>query len=380
MNAPSQAGHTSAEMDDDARFMAQTIELGRAGLGLAAPNPSVGALVVKDRVIVGRGATRTGGRPHAETEALKDAGDAAIGATMYVSLEPCSHHGVTPPCADAIVKAGIVRVVSALDDPDTRVSGRGHRHMREAGLDVRVGVLAKEARRANLGHILRITEGRPMVTLKLAQTADGFAAGGTHDQRLMITGLAANNEVQAMRAHHDAIMVGIGTALADDPLLTVRAQGLEHYRPLRVVLDTNLRLRKRSRIAATARDRRTLVIAGLAAPAERQILLESLGIEIVRVPLNAAGHVDLLEALRVLAKRGVTRVFSEGGPTVARELVALGLADEVALFTSPKPLGYAGVEALDVDTRAALKDENRFQVLSETTLGVDRLRIFERRS
>ncbi len=377
MNAPAPQPGLSTIDDEDARYMAAAIEFGRRGLGLAAPNPSVGALVVRDGVIVGRGATRAGGRPHAETEALKDAGDLARGATLYVSLEPCSHHGVTPPCADAIVRACVARVVSALDDPDTRVAGRGHERLRLAGIEVRIGVGADAARRANLGHILRISAGRPMVTLKLAETADGYAAGGNHDPRLMITGLAANNRVQMMRALHDAIMVGVGTALADDPLLTVRTAGLESRRPLCVVLDTHLRLPQRSRLATTAGDRKTLVIAGRDAPAERQIALESLGIEVVRVE-TANGHVDPAAALALLGKRGVTRVFSEGGPTVAADLIARGLADDVVMFTSPKPLAREGVPSLASSARAVLADATRFRLSSDVETGVDRMRRYER--
>ena len=366
-----------AQIEIDAAFMAATIEFGRRGLGVTAPNPSVGALVVRDGVVVGRGATRAGGRPHAETEALKDAGDLARGATLYVSLEPCSHHGVTPPCADAIISAGIARVVSALDDPDTRVAGRGHERLRQAGVAVTVGVGAEAARRANLGHILRISQGRPMVTLKLAETADGYAAGGQHDQRLMITGLAANNRVQIMRAQHDAIMAGIGTVLADDPLLTVRLAGLENRRPLRVVLDTDLRLPVRSRLAATARDRRTLVIAGENAPRDRQEMLEGLGIEVERAPIRN-GHVDIHAALSLLGRRGVTRVFSEGGPTVAADLIAQALADEVVIFTSPKPLAREGVRALSDPARAGLADAGRYRTLAVVEAGVDRMRRYER--
>lgn len=224
----------------DEAFMAAAIALGRRELGATAPNPSVGALVVRDGVIVGRGWTRAGGRPHAETEALRDAGEQARGATLYVSLEPCSHHGVTPPCAIAIVAAGVAQVVSALDDPDPRVAGRGHALLREAGIAVTTGVLSEAALRANLGHILRVTEGRPMVTLKLAETADGFAADAVGRPRLMITGPAAGNVVQNMRATHDAIMIGSGTAHADDPRLDVRLPGLAGRRPLRVVLDTRI--------------------------------------------------------------------------------------------------------------------------------------------
>lgn len=362
----------------DAAFMAAAIALGRRGLGTTAPNPAVGCLIVRDGVIVGRGATQPGGRPHAETEAIRDAGEFARGATLYVSLEPCSHHGVTPPCAEAIVAAGLARVVSAIEDPDRRVAGRGHAKIVEAGIGLRVGVGAREARRLTLGHILRVTEGRPMVTLKLAETADGYAAGGEHDPRLMITGQAANGRVQVMRAMHDAIMIGVGTALADDPLLTVRAPGMEASRPLRVVLDTHLRLPLSSRLVATARERPTLVIAGVDAPASRREALRERGIEIEGVPLDAFGHVDLGAALKTLGARGVTRVFSEGGPSVAAALISRGLADEIAIFASPRPLARPGVVALSSAARATLADVTRYRLAASGHLGVDRYQFFER--
>ncbi len=364
----------------DAAFMAAAIAYGRRGLGLTAPNPAVGCLIVRDGVIVGRGATQQGGRPHAETEAIRDAGEKARGATLYVSLEPCSHHGVTPPCAEAIVAAGLARVVSAIEDPDRRVAGRGHAKIVEAGIGLLVGVGAREARRLTLGHILRVTEGRPMTTLKLAETADGYAAGDAHDPRLRITGQAADGRVQIMRATHDAIMVGVGTALADDPLLTVRAPGLTDRRPLRVVLDTRLRLPTTSRLAATARAWRTLVVAGPDADARAEGALAEAGVEVLRVPLGAGGHIDLGLALKALGARGVTRVFSEGGPRVAAELIARGLADEVAVFTSPKPLARRGVEALDAVSRAALADPSRYRPFADGVAGVDRYKHLERSS
>ncbi len=362
----------------DAAFMAAAISFGRRGLGTTAPNPAVGCVIVRDGCIVGRGATQPGGRPHAETEAIRDAGEKARGGTLYVSLEPCSHHGVTPPCAEAIIVAGLRRVVSAIEDPDRRVAGRGHAKLVEAGISLRVGVGAREARRLTLGHILRVTEGRPMVTLKLAETADGFAAGGQRDQRLMITGQAANGRVQVMRAMHDAIMVGVGTVLADDPLLTVRADGLAGRRPLRVVLDTHLRTPVHSRLALTARDRKTLIFAGDKADASKEIDLMGAGIEIVRIGLHDSGHVDLLQALQTLGARGVTRVLSEGGPVVAGALIAQGLADEVVLFTSPRPFARRGVEALARDARALLADPVRYSRLAESHAGVDKCRCFER--
>lgn len=358
--------------------MAAAIAMGRRGLGLTSPNPAVGCVIVRDGVIVGRGFTQPGGRPHAETEAIRDAGARAKGATLYVSLEPCSHYGVTAPCADAIVQAGLARVVSALEDPDVRVAGRGHAKLVEAGIALRTGIGAREARRANLGHILRVTAGRPMVTLKLAETADGYAAGGVHDARLAITGAAANGRVQVLRAMHDAIMVGIGTALADDPLLTVRLPGLEQRRPLRVVLDAHLRLPLRSRLVATARNWKTLVIAGPDAPqAAREALLES-GVDVAQVPSEPGGRIDLPEALRHLATCGVTRVFSEGGPRIAARLIAQNLADEVLMLTSPKPFGRDGVPALDVGSRNRLLERSAFRAIGEGRLGVDRYIHFER--
>lgn len=244
---------SSERLSHDERLMAAALAFGQRNLGACAPNPCVGALIFKDDVLVGRGVTGKGGRPHAEKIALDDAGPAAQGATLYVTLEPCLHAGRGPPCAQAIVAAGVARVVSAIEDPDGRMAGLGHRLLREAGIEVLVGVGALEARRDHRGHILRVTQGRPLVTLKLARTADGYAAGDEHDPRLAITGEAANLRVQIMRSMHDAIMIGVGTALADDPLLTVRMPGAEAVRPLRVVLDGRLQLPTRSRLCATAR-------------------------------------------------------------------------------------------------------------------------------
>ena len=296
-----------------------------------------------------------------------------------MTLEPCSHHGVTGPCANAIVEAGLARVVSAVEDPDPRVAGRGHEILRKAGIDVRVGVLSKEASRANLGHILRVTQGRPMVTLKLAETADGFAASANpHDPRLMITGQIANNRVQVMRAMHDAIMVGVGTVLADDPLLTVRLPGLDHRKPLRIVLDSHLRMPLASRLAATAKEHRTLVICAEDAPTPAQAALEALGVEVLRVARETSGRLDPLAALKALGKRGITRVFSEGGPSVASDLILRGLADEVVVFTAPKPFGGEGVPALSPQARRALETGAKYRILEKGHAGLDRFHHLER--
>jgi diaminohydroxyphosphoribosylaminopyrimidine deaminase/5-amino-6-(5-phosphoribosylamino)uracil reductase len=359
--------------DVDARLMMAALSLARRGLGLCAPNPAVGALVVKDGVIVARGWTAPGGRPHAETEALRAAGDRARGATLYVTLEPCSHHGVTAPCAEAIVEAGIARVVGALEDPDPRVAGRGYQLLTDAGIKVARGICAEAALRANLGHVLRVTRNRPMVSLKLALTADGFAAGARGEPRLSITGAAANGYVHMLRALHDAILVGAGTARDDDPLLTVRLPGLTARKPLRVVLDSNLNLRSGSRLVETAGAFPTLAIAGKGAPASEAARLAKAGVEVVFAPRDAAGRADLRAALELLAARGVTRVFCEGGPTLANALIGGGFADEVIRLTSPNRLGRNGRAGLDGDSLAALADPARYCSVQTRRLGDDDL-------
>jgi diaminohydroxyphosphoribosylaminopyrimidine deaminase / 5-amino-6-(5-phosphoribosylamino)uracil reductase len=369
----------SADPAEDLRWMEAALNLGSRSLGLAAPNPAVGAILVKDGAVVGRGATAPGGRPHAERTAIAEAGQGARGATLYVTLEPCSHFGASPPCVDAIIAAGVTRVVSAMEDPNPLVGGQGHARLRAAGIAVSVGAGESQAQRDHLGHILRVTAGRPCVTLKLAETADGFASAGANDARLRITGQVADLRVQIMRCTHEAIMVGIETALVDDPALTVRLPGVNR-KPLRVVLDTHLRLPEGSRVASTAGEIPTLVIAGADAPNETARRLEGLGVMIEHVPLDADGHVDLHQALRALAARGITRVFSEGGPSVAARLIWLELADEVALITADKPLGRPGLPALDAQARAALADGSRYRPIEPLDYGPDTMRLWRRAS
>jgi diaminohydroxyphosphoribosylaminopyrimidine deaminase/5-amino-6-(5-phosphoribosylamino)uracil reductase len=362
----------------DARFMAAALALGRRGLGLCAPNPAVGALIVKDGVIVARGWTKPGGRPHAETESLREAEAQARGATLYVTLEPCGHHGQTPPCTDAIIAAGIGRVVYAVDDPDPRACGSGAQILTDAGIAVTRGVLAEEARLANLGHFLRVTRKRPMVTLKLAVTADSFAAGAAGDPRLVVTGAPAHGLVHVMRAMNDAVMTGIGTVLADDPLLSVRLPGLEDRTPLRVVLDSDLRLPPLARLAATAARIPTLAIAGEGASEASAARLLAARIEVAHVRRDAGGCVDLHAALELLAARGLTRIFSEGGPRVAAGLIEQRLADEVLIFTAPERLGRNGVLGLDADAAALLADRAHYRVVETRMIGADRLTRHER--
>ncbi len=334
--------------------MAAALALGRRGLGRTAPNPSVGALVVREGTIVGRGWTGDGGRPHGERIALAQAGEAARGATLYVTLEPCSHHGRSPPCCEAVVEAGIARLVYATGDENPLVAGAGAAFCRERGLDVVAGVGAEQAGRDHRGHSLRFAQRRPLLTLKLAETADGYVAGGPHDPRLAITGIAASGAVHVMRAMHDAVMVGSGTLRNDDPLLTVRLPGVS-ARPLRIVLDAALAISPRSRLVQTAAQAPILLLASADAVARRGGALAGIpGLAIAAVALDARGRIDLPAALRLLAERDLTRIFCEGGPTLAASLIADGLADDVLIFTAPRPLGADGVATLCEASRALL--------------------------
>lgn len=259
----------------DLRFMQLALALGRRGLGRTWPNPAVGAVIVKDGVIVGRGWTQPGGRPHAEVEALRRAGDAARGATLYVTLEPCSHFGRSPPCADAVVAAGLARVVSAIEDPNPDVGGKGHAKLRAAGIAVDVGLCAAEAARDHAGHFRRITDKRPHVILKLAVSADDKIAALGH-RPVAITGEAVRTRVHLLRAQCDAILVGIGTVQADDPLLTCRLPGMAARSPIRVVLDRALRISGDSRMVHSARETPLWVMTSDLAEAPAAVKLLSL--------------------------------------------------------------------------------------------------------
>jgi diaminohydroxyphosphoribosylaminopyrimidine deaminase/5-amino-6-(5-phosphoribosylamino)uracil reductase len=366
----------------DERMMRHALALGRRGLGNTWPNPAVGAVVWRMDgdvpVIVGRGFTQPGGRPHAETVALAQAGEAARGASIAVTLEPCSHHGHTAPCCDAIVAAGIARVVSAIEDPDPRVNGRGHIRLRAAGVDVEVGVMAREARAANLGFVRRIVDKRPMVTLKLASTADGFAAP-LDGPRLLITGEAANRRVHMMRAQHDAVLVGIGTALADDPQLTCRLPGLASRSPVRVVADAALRLPLDGALVRTASGVPVWVIAALDAPAGRDTSLAERGVLVERVARGPDGHLSLPDVLAVLARRGVTRVFCEGGPALAAGLARARLVDVVVAITGESPLGRPGLPAIPPELAALTADSHLFESGPAVRLGPDTLQSWTRR-
>jgi diaminohydroxyphosphoribosylaminopyrimidine deaminase/5-amino-6-(5-phosphoribosylamino)uracil reductase len=360
---------------DDTRFMALALALGRRGLGRTWPNPAVGAVIVKDGVVVGRGWTQREGRPHAEIEALRRASAAARGATMYVTLEPCSHHGKSPPCADALIAAGIARVVSALEDPNPEVAGAGHARLRASGIAVDVGSGAEAARLAHAGHIRRMREGRPHVMLKLAISADGKAAGPGR-RPVAITGEAVRDRVHLLRAQSDAITIGIGTALADDPMLTCRLPGMAQDSPVRIVLDSALRLPLGSRLVQSARQTPLWVVAGgKPTPAAEEAFWDA-GVEVLRAD-ETGGRLDPAAVLKLFAARGITRLMVEGGPTLAAAFIAADLVDEAFLFTSKAIIGAAGIDALDETAKGALM--RALRPVAHELVGLDRQDSYQRR-
>ena len=348
--------------------MAHALRLAARGLGNTWPNPAVGCVIVKDGIVVGRGWTQPGGRPHAEVRALQQAGSLARGATAYVTLEPCAHHGKTPPCAEALIASGVTRVVSALTDPDPRVSGKGHAMLRAAGMAVTESVLAAEAARLNAGFLKRVTRGLPLITLKLAATLDGRTATASGESR-WITGPQARRKVHALRLSHDAVMVGSGTALADDPDLTVREMGAARQ-PVRILLDRLLRHAPDSRLGRTARAHPVWLVHGPDAPATARAAWEATGATLIE-GTEAAGRLDLRAAMAALADRGLTRILSEGGSTLAAGLLQAGLVDDLALFSGGVLIGAEGHPALGALHLDALAKAPR-PVLRETDrLGPD---------
>jgi diaminohydroxyphosphoribosylaminopyrimidine deaminase/5-amino-6-(5-phosphoribosylamino)uracil reductase len=370
----------TADPELDRRFMAAALRLGRRNLGRTYPNPAVGALVVRMEaegpIVVGRGWTAAGGRPHAETIALEEAGKAARGATVYVTLEPCAHKGETPPCAEALIEAKIGRVVSAMEDPDKRVAGKGHKMLADAGIALTTGVLAGEAALAHAGHIARVTKGRPHVTLKLAVSADGMI-GKRQGERMIITGKDTFDAVQAMRTESDAVLIGIGTALIDDPRLTVRLPGLQSRSPVRIVLDATARLRPNSNLIQTARDVPLIVVVGPEALDDRKTALAGAGARVIEVDA-AQGGVDIAALFAILGKDGFTRVLVEGGAEVAASLVSTNLLDEVVLFRAPVVVGPDGVRALGGYALSAIERSPRYRQIETATVGEDQMRRYLR--
>jgi len=317
--------------EDDARFMRRALRLAARAAGRTSPNPLVGAVVVKDGRIVGEGSHRAAGESHAEAVALEKAGEEARGGTLYLTLEPCTHHGRTPPCADAIIASGVARVVAAMRDPDPRVDGRGFRALRAAGIEVEQGVLEDEAARLNEGFVTRVREGRPFVLVKLAVTVDGRVAV---PGRRYLVGKQALREVHKLRDRYDAVLVGIGTVLADDPELTVReVRGRD---PLRVVLDADARTPPTAKLVRAKDPQRTIVFVARDAEQRRVKRLRDAGVLVATLPRAADGDgLDVAAALRWLGERGVNTVLSEAGPHVAGSLLRAGLADRLLFIVAP---------------------------------------------
>jgi diaminohydroxyphosphoribosylaminopyrimidine deaminase/5-amino-6-(5-phosphoribosylamino)uracil reductase len=337
-------------MADDVRHMRRALRLAARAAGRTSPNPLVGAVVVQDDRVVGEGYHHAAGEPHAEVNAIRKAGAAARGATLYTNLEPCAHTGRTPPCVDAVKQAGIARVVAAMKDPDPRTNGKGFRALRDAGVAVEDGVLREEAMRLNEGFISRVTRGRPFVLVKLATTFDGRVAV---PGRRYLSGKPAQREVHRLRDRFDAVMVGIGTVLADDPALTVRE--VKGRDPLRVIIDTEARTPLQAKVVRAQDPQRTVIFVARDAELRRTNRLRDAGVLLATLP-RADGGLDLGAALRWLGERGVNTLLSEGGPRVAGSLVRGGLADRLLLLVSPLAGGDGPPALSGVGAPSALRD------------------------
>jgi diaminohydroxyphosphoribosylaminopyrimidine deaminase/5-amino-6-(5-phosphoribosylamino)uracil reductase len=348
-------------LDIDERFMWIALDLARRGRGSTSPNPMVGAVVVRDGKIVGTGYHQAPGGPHAEVAALRQAGEKARGAVLYVNLEPCAHRGRTGPCADAIIRAGISRVVAAMEDPNPLVAGKGFRKLAEAGIELKRGVLEEKALRLNEVYVKFITTGRPFVIVKTAVTADGKTATRTGRSR-WITGEKARAFVHRLRHNSDAIAVGIDTVLRDDPLLTARLEGGGGRDPLRVIVDSRARLPLDARVINSASRAATLLAVTPAAPADKLRALEEKGVEILLLP-GREGRVDLDALMRKLGERGVCQLMVEGGGNLNYSLLEAGLVDKLMLFMAPliiggreSPTSFEGAGVARLEEAWRLKD------------------------
>ena len=357
--------------------MAHALRLGARGLGQVWPWPSVGCVLVKDGRIIGRGTSDRASLRHAEVVALDQSGSAAKGATAYVTLEPCSHQGQTPPCADALIQAGIVRVVAALEDPNPQVSGAGFQRLRDAGIDVATGVLSAEAAMQHKGFLNLVQTGRPMVTLKLATTLDGRIATATGESR-WITGPDARRMVHSMRMSHDAVLVGGGTARADDPTLTVRDMGAGHQ-PVRVVASRRLNLPWPNRLAETLDQAPVWLVHGPdGTNTPEAARWQAVGAVLIEAPVDGA-HLEPAGMLSALGAKGITRVFCEGGGALAASLLQARLVDELIVMSAGLVLGaegQPGVGALGVST---LNEAERFDLIETRRIGDDTLQRWQKR-
>lgn len=361
---------------EDTRHMALALELGRRGLGNVWPNPAVGCVIVKDDKVIGRGWTAPGGRPHAETQALAEAGASAKGATAYVTLEPCAHTGKTPPCAQALIDAGVTRVVSCIEDKDPRVAGQGFAMLRAAGVKVDTGLLADEATRDLAGFFYRVEHGRPLLTLKLASSIDGRIATASGHSK-WITGPEARAEVHGMRSRHDAVMVGAGTARADDPMLTVRGFDVARQ-PVRIVVSRRLDLPLMSQLARTASDVPLWLCHGKDADAALTEAWTGLGARLIPCALIGR-QLDMRAVLLALGEAGLTRVFCEGGGALAASLLAADMVDELAIFTAGLAIGAEGLPGIGALGLSRLDEAPRFDLIEARAVGGDILHRWARR-
>jgi diaminohydroxyphosphoribosylaminopyrimidine deaminase/5-amino-6-(5-phosphoribosylamino)uracil reductase len=359
--------------------MAAACALARRGLGRVWPNPAVGCVILDaSGRVVGRGWTRPGGRPHAETEALNMAGAQAKGGTAYVTLEPCSHHGETPPCADALINAGIRRVVSSMSDPDPRVHGTGFKRLREAGIEVVEGVGLKEAEAINEGFFRKIRTGRPLVVLKAATTLDGRIATGSGESQ-WITGEVARARSHLLRSQFDAIMVGIGTAAADNPTLTCRLPGLTNRSPVRIVVDGRRRLSLTSNLVVSARRQPTWLVSLAGGHDARYEAFVSAGVEIIEASPDKSGQPDLATVMKKLAERGLSRILVEGGSRLSAALLRDDLVDRIYWFRAPGIIGGDGLPVAAPFGVSKLDAMARFVRDDASSLGIDLLETYSRR-
>ncbi len=355
--------------------MAHALALGRRGLGRVWPNPAVGSVIVLDGRVVGRGWTGDRGAPHAETRALAQAGHAARGATAYVSLEPCAHEGRTPPCADALIEAGLTRVVVPMGDPDGRVAGRGIERLREAGITVDVGLLAGAALEAHAGFLKRVTEGRPFVTLKLAVTLDGRIATAAGESR-WITGKEARRVSHALRMSHDAVMVGAGTVRFDDPRLTVRGMG-DVRQHVRIVVSGHRALPSRCSLTEKIEEEGPVWLVHGPGESEDAALWRQAGADLVPVP-DSEGQIDVASMMRNLGARGLTRVLCEGGGTLAASLLSAGLVDQLVVFSAGKVLGAEGKPSVGDLGVSQISMAPEFGLMEQRRVGADIMHVWRR--
>lgn len=360
---------------NDRRWMRTALGLARRGLGCTGTNPSVGCIVIADGRVLGRGRTGLDGRPHAETIALEDARtrgneQALRGATAYVTLEPCAHTGQTPPCTEALIKSGIGRVVIPMEDPDPRVAGRGMEALRNAGVEVDCGILAEEAIHTLRGYLSRAERRRPFVTLKLAASLDGHIATRLGESR-WITGEAARARVHLLRSRSDGLLVGVGSALADDPLLDVRLPGMESHKPARIVADSRLQTPLTGRLAQTVSEQDLILLCRGDNDPERVAAFADIGAIVLSVPVTESGTLSLRSAMGSLAERGIGSILCEGGGRLAASLMAEGLVDELVWFTAGAAIGSGGASAIADFGLERIAEMPRFTQVACETVGAD---------